>query len=207
MVLEGFVKGRNNNFNLLRMVAAFSILIFHSFSLPYQETQKFFSFHIGDIDDFFVHIFFVTSGFLVTASLLHRQSLADFLWARALRIFPALFFMLVLSVILIGLFFSTLSFRDYFTNTDVYYYFVKCLTLFSGVVYHLPGAFSENPTTAINGSLWTLPYEVKLYALLVSGWVALKIISPLKNEKLFKVFISIIYISLALIFISKYCFG
>ena len=198
MVLEGFVKGRNNNFNLLRMVAAFSILIFHSFSLPYQETQKFFSFHIGDIDDFFVHIFFVTSGFLVTASLLHRQSLADFLWARALRIFPALFFMLVLSVILIGLFFSTLSFRDYFTNTDVYYYFVKCLTLFSGVVYHLPGAFSENPTTAINGSLWTLPYEVKLYALLASGWVALKIISPLKNEKLFKVFISIIYISLAL---------
>ena len=105
MVLEGFVKGRNNNFNFLRMVAAFSILIFHSFSLPYQETQKFFNFHIGDIDDFFIHIFFVTSGFLVTASLLHRQSLADFLWARALRIFPALFFMLVLSVILIGLFF------------------------------------------------------------------------------------------------------
>jgi peptidoglycan/LPS O-acetylase OafA/YrhL len=91
MVLEAFVKGRDNNFNVLRMVAAFSILIFHSFSLPYQEAQKVFGFHIGDIDDFFVHIFFVTSGFLVTASLLHRQSLADFLWARALRIFPALF--------------------------------------------------------------------------------------------------------------------
>jgi len=55
-------------------------------------------------------VFFITSGFLVTASLLARQSTVEFVWARVLRVFPALFVMLVLTVFGLGLFFGSSRF-------------------------------------------------------------------------------------------------
>ena len=40
--------------------------------------------------------------------------------------------------------------------------------LVGGIEYSLPGVFSENPFShAVNGSLWTMPYEVKMYMLLI----------------------------------------
>ena len=42
-----------------------------------------------------VDVFFVTSRFLITASLLTRQKTVEFVWARVLRIFPALFIVLL----------------------------------------------------------------------------------------------------------------
>lgn len=37
--------------------------------------------------------------------------------------------------------------------------------------YHLPGVFQANALPAVNGSLWTIPYEVLCYLLLMAAGV------------------------------------
>jgi peptidoglycan/LPS O-acetylase OafA/YrhL len=49
-----------------------------------------------------------------------------------------------------------------------YRYFARCATLLAGVEYQLPGVFERNPYRAVvNGSLWTMPFEIRMYAILV----------------------------------------
>jgi peptidoglycan/LPS O-acetylase OafA/YrhL len=179
MKISDFTCGRDNNFNLIRIIAAYAVLVSHSFSLatgrgdtePFRDTL---GMTLGSIA---VDIFFVTSGFLVTASLLTRQSTIEFVWARVLRVFPALLLMLLLTVFVLGPFFTTLPWSSYFTDPKLYKYFLKSLTLITGVEFNLPGVFENNPyKNAVNGSLWTMPSEVRLYAILAVIWVLLSAI-------------------------------
>lgn len=178
MKLSNFTQGRDNNFNLIRIVAALSVLVSHSFPLaigsgaaePFGESL---GLTIGSLA---VDIFFITSGFLVAASLLTRQSIIEFVWARALRIFPALLVMVLLTVFGLGVFFTTASLQSYLANTVIYVYLLKCATLITGVKFTLPGVFENNPYKFIvNGSLWTMPHELRMYAILAIAWVVLQI--------------------------------
>lgn len=192
MKLSDFTKGRDNNFNLIRIVAALAVLISHGFSLSMgnadaEPLRKTIGMSLGLVS---VDIFFITSGFLVTASLLTRQSAVEFIWARILRIFPALLFMLLLTVFGLGLFFTSLPPKSYLTDPGTYSYLLKCATLVTGVVYDLPGVFVANPyKNAVNGSLWTLPYEMQMYAILVAIWAALFI----SKHRLQKFRLAIVY--------------
>ena len=178
MKLSNFSQGRDNNFNLIRIVAALAVLITHSFALaigsgdaePFRESL---GMTMGSIA---VDVFFITSGFLVTSSLLNRQSTIEFIWARVLRIFPALLVMLLLTVFALGVFFTASPLSTYLSSTQTYIYLAKCATLFMGVAYNLPGVFDSNPyKSAVNGSLWTMPHEVRMYAILAIAWIALRI--------------------------------
>jgi peptidoglycan/LPS O-acetylase OafA/YrhL len=191
--LSYFTTGRDNNFNLIRIIAAYAVLVTHSFAIaigtgsaePFRETL---GMTIGSIA---VDIFFVTSGFLVTASLLRRQSTIEFIWARALRIYPALFVMLFLTVAGLGPFFTTVALSSYITDWMTYEYFLKCFTLFAGVSYTLPGVFESNPLKdLVNHSLWTLPRELKMYAILGFTWLLLCVI-PKYRVKIFRITIVI----------------
>ncbi len=176
MKLSNFTQGRDNNFNLIRIIAAAVVLITHSFALatgnPATEPlHDYLGMTLGSIA---VDVFFITSGFLVTASLLIRQSSIEFIWARILRIFPGLFVMLMLTVFGLGAVLTRLPLTVYYSDPQTYQYLFKCLTLIGGVVYKLPGVFEHNPyQSAVNGSLWTMPYEVRMYGLLVLLWMAL----------------------------------
>jgi peptidoglycan/LPS O-acetylase OafA/YrhL len=89
MTLGERASGRDNNFNLVRLMAAGLVLVSHSWPLtgtPGEPLEKIADFSLGHLG---VDIFFVVSGFLVTGSLLDRP-MGSFLRARALRIFPAL---------------------------------------------------------------------------------------------------------------------
>lgn len=188
MKLSNFTQGRDNNFNLIRIAAAYAVLVTHSFALVFGtgDAEPFGNTLGMTIGSIAVDIFFLTSGFLVTASLLTRQSTIEFIWARVLRIFPALLVMLLLTVFGLGLFFTTLSWHSYLTNPLTYRYFLKCLTLFTGVRGTLPGVFENNPfENVVNGSLWTMPYEVKMYATLAFIWVSLRV-TPRFRTKVFK---------------------
>jgi len=178
MRLSQFAHGRDNNFNLIRIVAALAVLVTHSFVLPTgsRETQPLRDTLGMTMGSIAVDVFFVTSGFLVTASLLRRQSAIEFLWARVLRIFPALIVMLLLTVFGLGLFFTTTPWSAYLTDSRTYVYLARCSTLLAGVAWELPGVFESNPYKgAVNGSLWTLPSEIHMYAILVIIWVSLRV--------------------------------
>ncbi len=116
-----------------------------------------------------VAIFFVISGYLVTASFLKSKGVWDYLKKRSLRLLPALCFVVILTVFVLGPIVSSLSVRDYLLHPQTWTYLRSC---FLYIGYNLPGVFASNPYPhAVNGSLWTLPVEVVMYLIvLILGW-------------------------------------
>jgi peptidoglycan/LPS O-acetylase OafA/YrhL len=176
--LSEYAVGRDNNFNLIRLLAALSVLGGHSVAvLGLPSSREFFFDHLGlSLAEMAVDVFFVTSGFLVTGSLVNRGEIVAYLWARALRIYPAIWVMLVLTVFVLAPAVTTLPLADYFTSAKTHDYFAKCATLIGGVRYSLPGVFETNPLKSeFNGSLWTLPIELRLFCYLAAGWLVLSL--------------------------------
>jgi len=185
--LSDLTQGRDNNFNVIRMLAASSVLVSHSFALTTgsgdaEPLKHALGMTLGDIA---VDIFFVASGFLVSASLLHRRSVIEFTRARFLRIFPALAVAVLLSVFALGISLTDTTLGSYFGSRETTIYLAKNLTLFFGVAYNLPGVFAHNPWRfSVNGSLWTLPFEVRMYAILAIIWSIVRSLGY-SNERLF----------------------
>lgn len=113
-----------------------------------------------------VKMFFFLSGLVVTNSLLDKRDPIKFVIAKIFRIWPALVFTLLVSALIIGPLMSTLPVTDYFRSGEVYKYIYRNTAMFS--TYSLPGVFVDNPyQSAVNGSIWTIPYEVGAYAVLL----------------------------------------
>ncbi len=164
--LSQYTDGRDNNFNLLRFIAAGMVLVAHSYPLTGTEGEPLFGgFTLGHVA---VDIFFITSGFLVTRSLITRGNVVAFTWARIMRIFPALIVAVLLCAFGVGLAVTTLSTGEFLGESRVYTFILKNSTLvLDNIQYDLPGVFTDNPyPEAVNGSLWTLPWEIRMYAVL-----------------------------------------
>ena len=74
---------------------------------------------------------------------------------------------MLLTVFVLGPLLTQFTLSDYFTGQK-FIYLLKNSTLSFGVEFNLPGVFVEVPwENAVNGSLLTLPYEVKMYAYLL----------------------------------------
>jgi peptidoglycan/LPS O-acetylase OafA/YrhL len=161
------LKSRQDNFLLLRLLAASLVIYRHGGAMTGGTGFRDFVPWLGwgtDSGKVAVDIFFLVSGFMITGSYLRRQHLFDFLWARLLRIFPAYLFCLALCAIVLGALFTTLSLRDYFHHPDVLHYVLQNLKMQPSMVWQLPGVFKDNPQRAtINGSIWTLPAESRMY--------------------------------------------
>lgn len=179
--LTDVVHGRNNNFHLLRLIAASAVLYSHSFPLATgdRHTEPLRAAYGCTFGSIAVDLFFLISGMLVTMSLVRRSSALDFAKARFFRIWPGLTVAVLLTVLVLGPAFTTVPLSSYFTSKDTVRYLYLNLSLFKGVAYVLPGVFPTNPwPLAINGSLWTLPSEVRCYVALLAIWVLL---TPLKR--------------------------
>jgi peptidoglycan/LPS O-acetylase OafA/YrhL len=114
-----------------------------------------------------VYVFFSVSGYLITISWIRTARARDYLAKRALRIFPALVVVVVLSAFVIGPAVTSLGIAEYFANSTTWVYLVN-VTLVA--VYDLPGVFIGHPNPAVNGALWTLGPEFLCYiAVLVAG--------------------------------------
>ena len=177
MRLSDKLSGKDNNLNLVRFVAAFAVLVSHSFVLATgdfsgEPLRASLGMSLGEIA---VDIFFAASGFLVARSLVQRKSGVEFLWARLLRIYPALIAMIVLCVLVVAPAFGTLGFYDLLFAHGTRHFVFQNLTLVRGVELTLPGLFENAPWKGIvNGSLWTMTYELRLYLSLVGLWWLLR---------------------------------
>ncbi len=148
---------RTGSFDLLRLIAAFMVLWSHQFALLAIAETSIFGTNPGA---FGVEIFFAISGYLNAQSLLRGQSGGKFLIRRARRIFPALVGLAVFCVF-IGAVVTTAGW-DFWAKVPEFLF--KNSTVLFGIRHTLPGVFEGNPyLSAMNGSLWTLPIEVKLY--------------------------------------------
>jgi peptidoglycan/LPS O-acetylase OafA/YrhL len=175
-VIADVAGGRDNNFNLLRMVAAAAVLVSHSWPIALgagsaEPLVHATGYKLGTAA---VILFFTTSGFFITKSFDTRSSALDFTVARVARIFPALFVVLFLSAFVLGPLLTTLPLLTYLSEWHVWTYLPRNLLLVPTSQWHLPGLFERNPIPAVNGSLWTLFYEAACYALVAAvAWLGL----------------------------------
>jgi peptidoglycan/LPS O-acetylase OafA/YrhL len=110
-----------------------------------------------------VEIFFAISGFLVAKSWLGDPSWRRYLVKRARRIFPGLIGAVLVTALVIGPIFSSISPAAFLTSSAPLSYTISNVLLVPRWV--LVTVFSANPDHAANGSLWTLPVEMRAYFL------------------------------------------
>lgn len=157
-----------DNALLLRHLAATLVIYGHAYALTTPVpgsagdllSQLIPGFYAGSVG---VCIFFALSGCLITRSWLRHPNLLRFARARFLRIYPAYLLCLLLSIGVFGPLFSDLPLSDYFAHAQTHAYLVRNVDLV-GLAYALPEVFARNPLPEIiNGSLWSLALEVRLY--------------------------------------------
>lgn len=158
---------KQNNFNLLRLLAAAAVVISHAVFLRSgsKADEIFSSINYYDLGAHAVNVFFVLSGLTVAASWARSQSSIEFLVARGLRIFPALAACALL-LILLGAVVTACAPTQFLADTRVWQYGLKTLLLGSAAS-GLPGVFTANPHPSVmNASIWTLKYELACYVIL-----------------------------------------
>ncbi len=172
-------EGRNNNFNLVRMLAASAVLISHAYpvALGAGAQEPLWAWLHMSLGTLAVITFFAISGFFISKSFDCRRTVIEFWVARILRIYPALTVVLLLTVFVVGPVFTQMTLTSYVSTWATFAYLPHNLSL-KWLQYDLPGVFLDNPyPAAINGSLWSLFYEVACYVMVtaVGGfWVVRK---------------------------------
>lgn len=150
---------RANSFDLIRLLAATWVLVAHSVPLRGHPEASFLGY--DNVSKIAVYVFFAISGYLITQSWVADPSPFRFSVRRALRVFPGLICVVVLSVFVLGPVVTTLPLGKYFATRGTWGY-LRNIAL--SVRYQLPGVFTNNVgETSVNGSLWTLPLEVMMY--------------------------------------------
>lgn len=155
---------RQNNLNLVRLIAAMLVLYGHSFVFLGLEHPKFLGWvTLGPLG---VYIFFTISGYLIVESWCHDPHLGRFFMRRILRILPGLIVCILLTIFVLGPVITTVSLSEYFSSVQTWHY-LRNIVLY--INYSLPGVFEANRLpNAVNGSLWSLPVEFTMY-IIVAG--------------------------------------
>ena len=167
---------RDNHFNLLRILLAAGVLLGHCFALTAGhrnfDGEPWFTYTGGArlLGITCVLGFFVISGYLVSQSFERSPSLFAYFRARVLRIYPAAIVCALLSALVLGPLVSSLPLADYLRAGDLRSFLLQTTTFLNlnSVGRSLPGVFAGNPIPGnMNGSLWTISWELLCYVVLV----------------------------------------
>lgn len=163
---------RRNAIGALRLLFASLVVVSHAGPLGFGDKSPLDEASHGqtDLGNLSVLGFFVLSGFLITRSARGR-SIGSYLWARFLRIFPAFWTCLLLTTLVLGpalWWWQNGDLHRYWTaDQGPGRYLVQNWTTHIGQ-FGLAGLMKDVPYghlagDTINGSLWTLRYELVCY--------------------------------------------
>lgn len=190
---------KSENLNFLKFIAALLVIISHAYPLTgagKSDMVYYFSKSAFTLGAFAVAIFFFSSGYFVTKSIIRKEG-KGFWKGRIVRIYPPLITVILVSIFVLGPIVTTLPLKDYFLNATTYKYLLY-LVMFP--VYYLPGVFESNPFKGcVNGALWTIILEMICYLAL---WLMFKL-GVFKNKKLFKVLSILFVLSMLVLFCGK----
>ena len=109
----GEVKNHGNNFALLHFIGACMVIYGHMHDLLQVPGPSLLG---NGINALGVKMIFVITGYLVANSYLREKKLGRYMVRRLIRIYPAMFACLFLSVVLIGPIATTLGMGSYFSQ-------------------------------------------------------------------------------------------
>src|ERR1700743_2296789 len=173
-----------NNFDLLRLLAATEVIVDH-----YTEHLKITLSHFDiKLLNLFpgVPVFFVISGYLISASYERNNNLFIYFKNRALRIFPGLWACIFITILVISL--TGVS----FLNKQTIAWLPSQLV---GIIY-TPGFLSNYGFGSYNGSLWTIPIELQFYILLPACYF----VTPKNKSNYWFYGLLIVFIALSFIY-------
>ncbi|MFM5914766.1 MAG: acyltransferase family protein [Chakrabartia godavariana] len=193
--------GRDNAFDTIRLLAATSVIISHAFVLVdgREAVEPLYRLTGGQITigRAAVAAFFVVSGLLISMSFDRSRSMSHFAANRAFRLFPGLWMCVFVLVFIAGPLLTTMPLPVYVRGRETLGFLGNLL--FFPLSQSVGGVFDGWPgSNAMNGSLWTLKYEVACYALgalllschrhraplVAICWVAAMIAMPLIGDPL-----------------------
>ena len=157
---------RKNNLNIIRLFASLMVVYMHAFAISIADQSKdvFYTLtnHKALAGGIAVYIFFIISGFLICRSFDRTKSVVKYFKARFLRIWPLLFVVVMVMAFVLGPILSIYSFDEYMQGDILG--FLKNIFFIHDTT-SLPGVFNYHYNHSLNGSLWTLMYEVMWYVL------------------------------------------
>lgn len=178
------MKSRCENLELMKFLAAICVIIHHSFDLTLnsKEWLKVITGYQFDFGSMAVSFFFFASGIFVAKSVERCCTFKKFFKARMIRLWPSLFAVVLLSVIM-GACVTSLPLKSYLLHVTTWKYFLNAVFV---LCHELPGVFENNVyDSTINGALWTLPVEVLCY---IACFVIYKL-KLLKEKRILFVFL------------------
>lgn len=164
---------KRNNFDLIRLLLAIAVLFSHSFAIYYgmegiaREPLLIITLGQMTLGAVAVNCFFIISGFLILNSFLHSSSVKSYLRKRVLRICPGFIVAFLLSVFFFALL-GTIHYQKTISNWTAYFQALPIKRLvYEFILFKQPGyslCFPNMPLpNVINGSLWTIQYELICY--------------------------------------------
>lgn len=162
--LEGDLN-RNNNFDLIRLLAAIQVVIYHGIAHLHLPIPRLLLLILAAFPG--VPIFFFLSGMLVTFSLASTPRRRLFYEKRFRRLYPGLVVAFVFAVALLTAF-GRIGGME-LQRPDFWAWVVGQLTVLQS--YNSP-VFRSFGIGTVNGSLWTIPIEVSFYLVLpfLAAW-------------------------------------
>jgi peptidoglycan/LPS O-acetylase OafA/YrhL len=167
IAVDIFMSTHSNRFDVLRLFAAWLVLFSHAYVLAGRGHQEPWVRWVGvdSLGGLGVAVFFALSGYLVTCAWERNPNVWRFARNRALRIYPALVVVTLLSAMVMGPVLTTLPLLRYLSDSATLQFMGNATAWY--ISYALPGVFGPpNPLSAVNGSLWSLPYELRCYMVL-----------------------------------------
>ena len=150
--------------NIVRILCSIGVVFSHSFSLLdlnndwlYQHTQY------DSFGTVCVAIFFSISGYLMHDSWKSAPRLDVFFFKRLLRILPGLYGVILAAVLLLPII-QGIDWNIFWNNEYSWKYFNNLLVFPTELF--LPYVFDSNLIRVANGPIWSIPYEVTMYAII-----------------------------------------
>jgi peptidoglycan/LPS O-acetylase OafA/YrhL len=153
---------KSNNFDMLRLVLAWSVVFCHCYALSHAAALSWINRWVDGTTA--VQGFFAISGCLIVASYDRNPNIKNYFQRRAERILPAYYAAIAFCLVL-GSVFSCYSWTVFFQSSETWKYLAVNSVFLNTLHPDLPGVFRQNLFPyAMDGALWTIKIEVMFYA-------------------------------------------
>jgi peptidoglycan/LPS O-acetylase OafA/YrhL len=171
---------RENNFDFIRLLLSVLVIFSHSYPLGtgYEIAEPFNRLTHNQVTggDIAVDLFFVISGFLITASYERTANVASYLKKRILRIYPAFVAVMLIDLVIV----LPASGGHLLPQPHIRQVLEFVVQTFRLREFHYIGAFPGTPHPGqVNGSIWSIQYEFWCYL----GVIVLGVLGALRSRK------------------------